>query len=80
MSQEPKYTKSSEETVNIGEYIYQLLTTSTTDPQHAAEVITVVMVRLWLAGRSPNGSLDKMLEGFCNTIRLNVDNAESTLQ
>lgn len=80
MKPEPKYHQSSPKTLETISFIYTALISSTNTPFEAAEVISGVIVSLWLSSAQPGADIDEMLNYLCDGIKLNVENNQARKQ
>lgn len=79
-SPSPDWSKSSPQTMEAAEFVYQCLIASTQSPRESAEVLSILYVRLWLQGHAPNADLELNLASFCDCIRTNVELDSATRQ
>lgn len=77
---ETDWKQSTQATLASAEFVYRILLSEAKSPQDAAEILSAVMVRLWISGSADDGDLTSMLDSFCNTIKFNVQNLQSTRQ
>lgn len=80
MQPAPDWKQSSQSTLASAEFVYHMLLSEAESPVAAAEILSAVMVRLWLGGAAEDGDLDAMLSSFVDTIKFNVQNLQSTKQ
>lgn len=76
----PDWKQSSQSTLASANFIYDVLLSEAESPMTGAEILSAVMVRLWLSGSAEDGDLDSMLTSFTDTTKFNVQNLQSTKQ
>lgn len=75
-----EYLQSSKKTLETAQFIYSALVSSTSDPAEAAEVLSAVLVWLWLSSAKEGADIDTMLSSLCRGIKLNVENNQARKQ
>lgn len=63
---------TSEQILSRAEFIYAMLISNSEGPQDAAQILSAVMVKLWLTSSQPDANIDSMLTYFAKNVKDNV--------
>jgi hypothetical protein len=75
-----RYLRVSKETEHKVKYILTCLVDTAVDPQEAATILMLVHLQLWEFGRSADGTIDTMLDGYCEGFKLNHELGKRSVQ